>query len=118
MESYPDALDVALATHRQVSEGTITKPTLREGIPGLQQTSWWLKLLAKDLNTMLMEDTYFYIIDSHLWAKKKMGMLEIHVTKPTKNKKVLILSAAALSSIVTGEISYKNALELGVAKLK
>ena len=117
-ESYPGAFDVALATHKEVSEGTITKPTLREGIPGLQQTSWWLKLLAKDLNNESMDDTYLYVIDSHLWAKKRADKLEVHVTKPNQKKRVLILSAAALSSIVTGEISYQDALELGVAKFK
>ncbi|MDN3684617.1 hypothetical protein QW180_17810 [Vibrio sinaloensis] len=48
-ESYEGAFDVALATQREVSNGTVSMPALREGIAGLQQTTWWLKLLNKKI---------------------------------------------------------------------
>ncbi|WOO27787.1 hypothetical protein R1T29_00625 [Vibrio parahaemolyticus] len=116
-ESYPGALDVALATQREVSKGTFTVPVLREGRAGLQQTSWWLKLFNTDLRVAQMKEVYFYVIDSHLWAKKTTDRLEIHVAKPTQPKKVLIVSAAALSSLASDQISYQDALALGVAQI-
>lgn len=116
-ESYEGAFDVALATQREVSNGTVSMPALREGIAGLQQTTWWLKLLNKNLRAVHMEEMYFYVIDSHLWAKKTADRLEVHVAKPVQPEKVLIVSAAALSSLVSRQISYQDAQTLGVARM-
>ena len=117
-ESYAGSFDVALATQRGIQSGSINKLDKLEGMNGLRRTNWWLKVFAKEQKGKLAEGTYIYLIDSRLWAKVEGDhRLKIHVPEPSIPSAVLVLSDAALASLVSEEISYQQALKLGVAKL-
>lgn len=117
-ESYAGSFDVALATQKVVQDGSINKPVKLEGMRGLQQSTWWLKIFAKKQSNELVKGTYIYLIDSHLWAKALGDQkLKVHVPKPSKPDAVLVLSGAALASLVSEDINYQQALDMGIAKL-
>ena len=72
-ESFPGALDIAIATQEAVSEKQLEHLQLLDGAQGLRRVSWWLTLMAKQNTTALESVSYIYLVDSHLWSKVSEG---------------------------------------------
>ncbi|MCG6401183.1 hypothetical protein [Vibrio fluvialis] len=53
-ESYPGALDVAMATQDALNTQTISVPTKLEGEKGLRRVTWWLHLLVSQKKLRLL----------------------------------------------------------------
>lgn len=120
-ESFPGALDIAIATQNAVTEMQLSSLKPLEGAQGLRRASWWLTVMAKQNATALESVSYIYLVDSHLWSKVADGQkVEVH-TSPTegsemRNAQVLLLSEAALQALVKEQVDLKQALELGVVQ--
>ncbi|WP_238322307.1 hypothetical protein [Vibrio mexicanus] len=46
-ESYPGALDVAIATQKAIRTSAISKPSELTGSKGLRRASWWISLMVE-----------------------------------------------------------------------
>lgn len=86
-----------------------------EGQAGLRRASWWLNLMTKN-NPELPKGAYVYVVDRHLWSRisESDNTIEVHVSPPTDNVKVLQLSEATLHNLVSDQITLTQARELGV----
>ncbi|ELH0894952.1 hypothetical protein Q2Y23_002747 [Vibrio fluvialis] len=113
-ESYPGALDVAMATQEALNTQTISVPTKLEGEKGLRRATWWLHLLVSQNSDALM-DSYIYLVDSQLWAHYDANSkLTVHSLPPEANQKVMQLTEIALHNIVSKKLSLKHAEKLGL----
>lgn len=114
-ESYPGALDVSIATQFAIRSESIQALEVLEGQAGLRRASWWLNLMAKN-NPDLPKGAYVYVVDRQLWSRisDTDNSIEIHVSPPMENEKVLQLSEAALQSLVSNRVTINQARQLGV----
>lgn len=114
-ESYPGALDVSIATQQAIRSQSMQPLETIEGLSGLRRTSWWLNVMAKN-HPELPKGAYVYVVDRHLWSRisESDNTIEVHVSPPTDNVKVLQLSEAALHNLVSDQITLTQARELGV----
>lgn len=119
-ESYPGALDVAIATYEAMGSEKIAGVTSLKGAPGLRRASWWLKLMGDKYANQLESISYIYLIDSHLWSKVD-GNQSINVHSGPNSEltshSVLLLSEAALQALIQGQLSFDQALRLGVVQV-
>ena len=113
-ESYPGALDVALATQQALNAKTIPKLSKLEGEEGLRRASGWLQLLTEAYSTEL-KGAYIYIVDNQLWSKMDSSdNLIIHSQPPESNETAFLLTEVTLHSIVSKQLSWKEAEKLGL----
>ncbi|MFM2587584.1 hypothetical protein [Vibrio sp. TBV020] len=113
-ESYPGSLDVAIATQQAIKSQTIAAPQRLEGGQGLRRASWWLNLMVES-NPNLPSGTYIYLVDSQLWSQYQPDKrLAVHVSAPESTANVLLISEAALGSVISDKITLDKAEELGL----
>ncbi|ABI40130.1 conserved hypothetical protein [Shewanella sp. MR-4] len=113
-ESYPGALDVAMATQQALNAKTISELSKLEGEEGLRRASGWLQLLADEYSAEL-KGAYIYIVDNQLWSKLDTNnKLVIHSQPPEINQKVFLLTEVSLHSIVSKRLSWQEAEKLGL----
>ncbi|TFH90433.1 hypothetical protein [Vibrio ouci] len=113
-ESYPGSLDVAIATQQAIRGQLIEAPQRLKGGQGLRRASWWLNLMV-ERNPNLPSGTYIYLVDSQLWSQYQPDQrLAIHVDAPNSAENVLLISEAALSSVISEKITLNKARDLGV----
>ena len=115
-ESFPGALDIAFATSDAFDSKQLVAVEALTGPKGLRQVSWWLKLMAKQYAKPLESVTYIYLVDSHLWSTlSEENGIDVHTSPALDDRvSVLVLSEAALSALVHGEIDFDQALSLGI----
>lgn len=118
-ESYPGALDIAIATQDALSDESLEHIKVLEGAQGLRRASWWLTLMTKHNANDLESVSYIYLVDSHLWSKVSNGdQIEIHVPPNSDDaSSVLLLSEAALQALVSQKVDLQSAIELGIAQI-
>lgn len=115
-ESYPGALDVAIATQKAIRADAILKPSSLDGKKGLRRASWWINLLVERYPDQL-NGSYIYLVDSQLWSKYNVGTrVTIHVQAPGSAESVVLLSEATLNSLVNHNITLSKAIELGLVR--
>ncbi|GEA51481.1 hypothetical protein VIN01S_22850 [Vibrio inusitatus NBRC 102082] len=91
----------------------LTSVSKLEGQAGFQRATWWLKLLSKDLADRGIEDTYIYLADVRMWSHyqasnpAKMSF----ETEPRGDFPYLVLTQITLSNIVSGTISFDQAMD-------
>ena len=114
-ESYPGALDVSIATQLAVRSQSMQPLEAIDGEAGLRRASWWLNLMAK-AHPDLPKGSYVYVVDRQLWSRisETDNSIEVHVSPPTDNVKVLQISEAALHNLISNQITFDQARELGV----
>ncbi|EGR0231016.1 TPA: hypothetical protein I7730_20025 [Vibrio vulnificus] len=115
-ESYPGALDIAIATREAIDAQHITKPQRLAGSKGMARAQWWLTLLNKQWPDKAAAESYIYLVDSQLWSKRQMDGLTIHVPPPENAQQVMLLSEAALGALINNELSYEQAHELQIVQ--
>ncbi|MGL4828795.1 MAG: hypothetical protein ACRCXG_05800, partial [Vibrio sp.] len=108
-ESYPNSLDVALATREAIVSKKINQPKRLSGVQGFSRAQWWLNLLNRKWPAELGEINYIYLVDTQLWSQRQSGQLKIHVPAPEGAQKVLLLSEAALAALVGNDITFEEA---------
>ncbi|PFG56301.1 hypothetical protein ATG66_2630 [Vibrio sp. ES.051] len=114
-ESYPGALDVSIATQLAVRSQSMQPLEIIDGEAGLRRASWWLNLMTK-AHPDLPKGSYVYVVDRQLWSRisETDNSIEVHVSPPTDNVKVLQISEAALHNLISNQITFDQARELGV----
>ncbi len=113
-ESYPGALDVAIATQQAIDQNLITSPKHFSGNKGLRRVTWWLKLMAK-LPLDLPNNAYIYLVDSQLWSQYQSDQtLQIHVSPPQNPEVIIQLTEATLHSLINNELTFEQAQNLGL----
>lgn len=114
-ESYPGALDVSIATQLAIRSQSMQPLEVIDGEAGLRRASWWLNLMAK-AHPDLTKGSYVYVVDRQLWSRisETDNSIEVHVSPPTDNVKVLQISEAALHNLISNQITFDQARELGV----
>lgn len=113
-ESYPGALDVAIATQDALNAQILDMPIKLEGTKGLRRVSWWLQLFSNQYSND-SKNTNIYLIDSQLWSQLGSdSKLAIHTQAPASGQKVLLITEITLHNIVTKKLSLQNAKEQGL----
>ncbi|KAB0303605.1 hypothetical protein F2Z80_06420 [Vibrio fortis] len=114
-ESYPGALDVSISTQLAIRAKSMNPLELIEGEAGLRRASWWLNLMVK-ANPELSPGSYIYVVDRQLWSRisETNNSIEVHVSPPNDNARVLQISEAALHNVISNQISIDQARGLGV----
>ncbi|MDW6017533.1 hypothetical protein SBW85_07050 [Vibrio plantisponsor] len=114
-ESYPGALDVAIATQQALKSNLITSPPSLSGGQGLRRVTWWLQLMAK-MPIDIPNGTYIYLVDSQLWSQyKSTNSIDIHVIPPSDEAIVVQMTETTLHNLVNKKITFLQAKELGLA---
>lgn len=115
-ESYPGALDIAIATQIAIEGGELQRPEKLSGKPGLRRASWWLNLLNKQMASSSYPETYIYLVDSQLWAKYNPSKPIIVHSEPASPKdSTLMLSETALSALISQNLTLEQAIMLKIA---
>ncbi len=117
-ESYPGALDVAIATQKAIKSQAMPQPKQVAGRFGLTMASWWLKTVVTT-HPELAKGSYIYLVDRQLWSQvsNDENGITVHVAGPQRDAKgvrVLLLSEATLQNLVSQAITLEQARELGV----
>ncbi|WP_159651053.1 hypothetical protein [Vibrio atypicus] len=117
-ESYPGALDVAIATYEALDNHEIKTISTLEGTQGLRRASWWLQVLTEKHSNKIKPVSYVYLIDSHLWSQideeKRIAVHSAPVSDASHS--VILLSEAALSALIHEQVSFEQAIDLGIVQ--
>ncbi|MGR5063893.1 hypothetical protein [Photobacterium sp. DNB22_13_2] len=115
-ESYPGALDIAIATQKAIEGGELQRPEKLSGKPGLRRASWWLSLLDKQMTSSTYPETHIYLVDSQLWARYSPSKpIIIHSEPASSQDSTLMLSETALNALISQSITLEQAKVLGIA---
>ncbi|WP_105901243.1 hypothetical protein [Vibrio gangliei] len=113
-ESFPGALDVAIATQEAIQSNQIKMPKRLTGTPGLQRASWWLNLMVKN-HPNLPANTYIYLVDTQLWSKyDENKKLTVHANPPENDANIVLVSETALYNITNHNLKLDKAMQLGM----
>ncbi|MFB9134082.1 hypothetical protein ACFSJQ_06950 [Vibrio olivae] len=113
-ESYPGALDVAIATQQAVKNDVIMPTKVLTGTNGLRRVTWWLKVWG-DSSPPIPSNSYIYLVDSQLWAQYKQGKaIAVHVAPPKGGVTVVQLTETTLHSLISETLTFEHALDIGL----
>ena len=84
-----------------------------EGQAGFRRATWWLRLLSKELEDRGIEDTYIYLADVRMWSYYQASnpVKVSFETEPKGDFPYLVLTQITLSNIVSGNISFDQAMD-------
>lgn len=86
--------------------------TKLESTAGFQRATWWLQLLTKDLEDKGIKETYIYLADVGLWSyyqSTSPNKISFEI-EPEGDFPYLVLTQVTLSNIVSGNITFNQAM--------
>ncbi|MGL6258771.1 hypothetical protein [Vibrio sp. WXL210] len=93
-----------------------------EGEAGFRRASWWLTLLARQLEELGVEQTDILIADVPLWSRYEASgsrLIQIDTGAPSVPSSPLVLTTlSGLNALITGQIDLISALEQGFVQVR
>lgn len=125
--AYPDSLHVRTAVWKAQSAGTLAQDAVEEGPNQLAfaRTVFELRRLSKLLDDARRggprPSIALVLLESMLWSRFETAggslALQLHVEGPAPGDVVIVTEAAVVSALVTGSVTARDAIRLGLAKL-
>ncbi|WP_421234509.1 hypothetical protein [Aeromonas enteropelogenes] len=121
-QSWPGALDVAMATAAAVNDDRLARLSPLTGEAGFTRSQAWLQALKKRFQQAgVRGGVSILLVDSGLWSRlrgKESLLLQLHTPGPHADDRVMLLSEAALDALLAGTLTIETAVQLGVVTLQ
>ncbi|MDH0344921.1 hypothetical protein [Aeromonas dhakensis] len=120
-QSWPGALDVAMATAAAVNDDRVARLPTLTGEAGFTRSQAWLRTLKSRFQQAgVRGGVSILLVDSGLWSRlrgKESLLLQLHTAGPHPRDRMMLLSEAALDALLAGTLTIEEALQLGVVAL-
>ncbi|WP_279460827.1 hypothetical protein [Aeromonas dhakensis] len=120
-QSWPGALDVAMATAAAVNDERVARLPSLTGEAGFARSQAWLQTLKSRFQQAgVRGGVSILLVDSGLWSRlrgKESLLLQLHTAGPHPRDRMMLLSEVALDALLTGTLTIEEALRLGVVAL-
>ncbi|WP_421179706.1 hypothetical protein [Aeromonas enteropelogenes] len=121
-QSWPGALDVAMATAAAVNGDRLARLSPLTGEAGFTRSQAWLQALKNRFQQAgVRGGISILLVDSGLWSRlrgKESLLLQLHTPGPHADDRVMLLSEAALDALLAGTLTIETAVQLGVVTLQ
>lgn len=121
-QSWPGALDVAMATAAAVNDDRLARLSPLTGEAGFTRSQAWLQALKNRFQQAgVRGGVSILLVDSGLWSRlrgKESLLLQLHTPGPHADDRVMLLSEAALDALLAGTLTIETAVQLGVVTLQ
>lgn len=121
-QSWPGALDVAMATAAAVNGDRLDRLPPLTGEAGFTRSQAWLQALKNRFQQAgVRGGVSILLVDSGLWSRlrgKESLLLQLHTPGPHADDRVMLLSEAALNALLAGTLTIETAVQLGVVTLQ
>lgn len=121
-QSWPGALDVAMATAAAVNGDRLARLSPLTGEAGFTRSQAWLQALKNRFQQAgVRGGVSILLVDSGLWSRlrgKESLLLQLHTPGPHADDRVMLLSEAALDALLAGTLTIETAVQLGVVTLQ
>ncbi|MFQ2290929.1 hypothetical protein ACK323_05335 [Aeromonas enteropelogenes] len=121
-QSWPGALDVAMATAAAVNDDRLARLSPLTGEAGFTRSQAWLQALKNRFQQAgVRGGISILLVDSGLWSRlrgKESLLLQLHTPGPHADDRVMLLSEAALDALLAGTLTIETAVQLGVVTLQ
>ncbi|WP_421203900.1 hypothetical protein [Aeromonas enteropelogenes] len=121
-QSWPGTLDVAMATAAAVNDDRLARLPPLTGEAGFTRSQAWLQALKSRFQQAgVRGGVSILLVDSGLWSRlrgKESLLLQLHTPGPHADDRVMLLSEAALDTLLAGTLTIETAVQLGVVTLQ
>lgn len=121
-QSWPGALDVAMATAAAVNGDRLARLSPLTGEAGFTRSQAWLQALKNRFQQAgVRGGVSILLVDSGLWSRlrgKESLLLQLHTPGPHADDRVMLLSEAVLDALLAGTLTIETAVQLGVVTLQ
>ncbi|MBL0456775.1 hypothetical protein JD499_06085 [Aeromonas enteropelogenes] len=121
-QSWPGALDVAMATAAAVNDDRLARLSPLTGEAGFTRSQAQLQALKSRFQQAgVRGGISILLVDSGLWSRlrgKESLLLQLHTPGPHADDRVMLLSEAALDALLAGTLTIETAVQLGVVTLQ
>ncbi|GLO61013.1 hypothetical protein MACH09_15210 [Vibrio sp. MACH09] len=113
----PGAQTMKSATIFYTKHGDIKEPASLLPAATFQRASWWLTLLAKELQSTSFNSAYILLIDIPLWSQidlNRSNGISIDVPQPETPDNTILMTQASLNAIISNQITIADAIDMGL----
>lgn len=85
-----------------------------------QRASWWLNVLAQEMEDQVPDETLILLADISLWAQfdgSQPRKITIDIAPPDEANNVIVMTQTSLNALVSKQLSFRQAMQKGVVEI-